>query len=90
MASESCFLITDACKEVAGRNTHKEIGCEVHHVAHHAEHGVAFKFVAPYRADGAARLVTNEIIAKRKNMAMIATMLPRCADGAVADFSLVL
>ncbi len=53
---ESCFLITDACKEVAGRNTHKEIGCEVHHVAHHAEHGVAFKFVAPYRADGGGEI----------------------------------
>ena len=34
-----------------GEDTHEQICGEVHHVAHHAEHGVAFELIAPYCSD---------------------------------------
>ena len=49
--NERSLLVTDPHDHVAGRNTHEEVGQEVHHVTHHAESVRPLVGVAPDGAD---------------------------------------
>ena len=49
---EGRLLVTDAHEHAAGRDTHEEVGQEVHHVTHHAERIGTGVLVFPDSTDG--------------------------------------
>lgn len=70
------FFYTRFLQQVTGRDTHKKVSKEIHHVSHHTQHAIALELWSPYRADGGGQIGYEDIIAKMKNIVMIATIFP--------------
>ena len=69
------LLVSDFHQQVTGRYSHEEVGQEVHHVAHHAQHAITYELIAPDGTDGGGQVgYKREIIAKMKNIVMMATI----------------
>ena len=53
---QCCFFIPDFYQQVTGRDTHKKVSKEIHHVSHHTQYAIALELMSPYRADGGGQI----------------------------------